>query len=122
MTTITLSKKLREVTDIPSYPSQLPQTSIPLTKLHQLYQYTTYIEVETNSIPLYIPLQYIREETVVIESYSHKKNDPEHIIWCNVLDGDVRTIQFTKGYFALLMERKQVYIDPQSVRKEIITW
>jgi hypothetical protein len=119
---ITLSRKIRELEDGLYSPVHLPKTSVQLTKIQQLYQHITYVTVEHNTIKTYVPLQYIREETATLESYRATKNEPMHIIWCTALDGDLRTIQFTKGYFTLLIDRGLVYTDPQSVRNQAVTW
>ena len=128
---ITLTRKMREVEDGPLI-QPLPKGCVPLKTISQLYQHVAYVCVpiyvhdnfykdKENEKLTYIPLQYICEDSCTIDMYSGKK-ETSHIITCRALDGDLRTIQFTKGYVSLLIQRGLIYSDPNSVRNQEVTW
>jgi hypothetical protein len=125
MSTITLSAKMDELAfvQVPSAPR--PSTSTPLTKLQQLYQFTTFVETESiystpeKPIRAYIPLQFVREESAHIMM----NGTPDMIMWCKVADdSDERLIQFTKNYIMMLVKRGVVYTDTNVIRKIKVEW
>jgi len=122
MQTITLSRKISE-TESSKRVLDLPESSVPFTKFQHLYQYTTYIKTELDTHDKdtprysYIPLQFVREDNVTIA----QSIGPEIYITCNALD-DNRTVEFSKGYFMLLVKRNQVYTNMNVKRAEKVTW
>ena len=124
MSVVTLSAKMYELAFRRFASTSLPKTSFPFDKFQNLYQYTTYIEVESEystpekPIRSYVPLQFIREETATLTA----GDGPSIIIWCKALDNDTRQIQFTKAYFMILVKRRLVHTDKNIVREVKIEW
>ena len=125
MSTITLSAKMNELALVQMPSAPRPSTSVPLTKLQQLYQFTTFVETESiystpeKPIRTYIPLQFVREESALTTTTSPS----EMIMWCKVADdSDERLIQFTKNYMMMLVKRGVVYTDTHVIRKVKVEW
>lgn len=124
MSTVTLSAKMYELAFRRFPNTLLPKTSFPFDKFQNLYQYTTYIEVESEHstpekpIRSYVPLQFMCEEKATLTA----EDGPSIIIWCKSLDNDARQIQFTKAYFMMLVKRGLVHTDKNTVREVKIEW
>ena len=127
MTTLTLSAALSKFELQHSSAHFLPDTTIPLTDIRQLYTSPVYVGVESiDGKKSYLGIQYEREESFI--SYSPIITDkdpvlkrPVILIWCKELNG-ANTIQFTKDYFMMLVKREQVFADPQGKRVHKSNW
>jgi hypothetical protein len=122
MATITLSAAINQAA-LKRTSGTLPSTSTPLTKIQQLYQHTTYVESESiystpeKPVRSYIAFQYLREESAILIP----SEGSEIVIWCKSVSDD-RILQFTKKYFMMLVNRKQVYSDTHMQRIEHVGW
>jgi len=123
MTTVTLSAKMHQVAFYRNAIYPLPATSTAFSKFQHLYQYTTYIRVDSeyatadHPICNYIPLHYIREESAIIVA----SEGPSIIILCK-LPNQEEYIQFTKAYFMSLVNKGLVHTDVNIIRVEKISW